>query len=354
VIRRLLLALLLAAVYTLAAAVDYPSVVAGRPLSFPRDYGSHPDFRNEWWYVTGWAKDAQGRDYGFQVTFFRHRPGVAEDSPSAFAPRQLLFAHVALTDAAGGRLHHDQRAARGGFGLAEAQREDTAVWIGDWSLRRDGETYRTRVEAGDFALALDFRPTQAPLPEGKGGYSRKGPLPRQASYYYSLPHLAVSGRVAVAGQEREVTGTAWLDHEWSSEGLAPGAVGWDWAGVNFKDGGALMAFRLRDRKGATVWSAATWRDAGGKVRTFAPGDVVFTPRRRWHSPRSGADYPVAMGIAVPGLKLELEALLDDQEIDGRRSTRAIYWEGAVRALQAGVEVGVGYLELTGYWQALKL
>ncbi|HJW24619.1 MAG TPA: carotenoid 1,2-hydratase [Rhodocyclaceae bacterium] len=351
---RLLAAVLLALLSCLAGAVDYPPVAAGRPLAFPRDFGSHPDFRNEWWYVTGWAKDREGRDYGFQVTFFRHRPGVAEDNASAFAPRQLLFAHVALTDAAGGRLHHDQRAARAGFGLAEAKVGDTGAWIGDWRLERQGETYRARIAARDFALELDFSPTQGPMLQGEGGYSRKGPLPRQASYYYSLPHLAVSGAVAVDGQRRPVSGTAWLDHEWSSEGLAPGAVGWDWVGINLKNGGALMAFRLRDRSGATLWTAGSWRDPHGEVRVFAPGEVAFTPRRRWRSTASGAEYPVAMAVRVPGLALDLEPLVDDQEVDGRRSTRAIYWEGAVRAFRDGQEAGVGYLELTGYWQPLKL
>lgn len=350
---RLGFVILLALVWA-AAAVDYPPVVAGRAPAFPRDFGSHPDFRNEWWYVTGWVKDGQGRDYGFQVTFFRHRPGVAEDSASAFAPRQLLFAHVALTDAGGGRLRHDQRAARAGFGLAEARVEDTAVWIGDWRLERAGETYRTRVAADGFSLALDFRPTQGPFLQGDRGFSRKGPLPRQASYYYSLPHLAVSGKVTVKGEDRPVAGSAWLDHEWSSAGLVPGAVGWDWAGINLEGGGALMAFRLRDKDGATLWAAGSYRSPAGAVRAFAPAEVAFVPRRRWRSAASGAEYPVAMEIRVPGLDLALEPLLDDQEVDGRRSTRAIYWEGAVRALRAGQAAGVGYLELTGYWQPLKL
>lgn len=346
-------ALSLALLCSPALAVDYPSVMAGKPLVFPRDHGSHPDFRLEWWYVTGWAKDGLGREYGFQVTFFRHRPGVAEENASAFAPRQLLFAHAALTDAAGQRFHHDQRAARAGFGLAEAEMGETGIRLGNWNLRREGEIYRTRVVAADFGLELDFRPSQAILREGEGGYSRKGPLPAQASYYYSLPQLAVSGAVRVDNEIRKVTGSAWLDHEWSSEALAPGAVGWDWAGINFEDGGALMAFRLRDVRGTTLWAGGTHRGARGNVRLFAPGEVNFLPRRRWRSPTSGAEYPVAMVLDVPGLRLNLDPLLDDQELDSRKSIGAIYWEGAVRAFLAGRKVGRGYLELTGYWQPLR-
>ena len=77
------------------ADAQYGRVEVGRALRFPRDHGAHPDFRTEWWYVTGWVTDAAGNPFGVQVTFFRNRPGVAESSRSAFAPRQLVFAHAA-------------------------------------------------------------------------------------------------------------------------------------------------------------------------------------------------------------------------------------------------------------------
>jgi predicted secreted hydrolase len=337
-----------------ARAVDYPQVVPGVALAFPRDHGSHPAFRTEWWYVTGWVRDAAGNDYGVQVTFFRTRPGLAEDNPSAFAPRQLLFAHAALADPRYGRLRHDQRAARAGFGLAEAAQDTTRVWIGDWSLALDGGAYTARIAARDFAFDLRFAVRQAPLLEGEAGYSRKGPEPRQASYYYSQPQLAVSGSVALAGRSVAVTGTAWLDHEWSTEVMAPGAAGWDWAGINLDDGGALMAFRMRGRDGRALWAGGTHRDAQGKVRVFAPDEVEFAARRHWRSPRTQVDYPVEVTLRAGGIELVLAPLLDDQELDSRASTGTIYWEGAVRARQDGREVGKGYLELTGYGKPLRL
>ncbi|HYR01584.1 MAG TPA: carotenoid 1,2-hydratase, partial [Casimicrobiaceae bacterium] len=174
----------------------YPPVAPGRPLAFPRDHGSHPDYRTEWWYVTGWVRDDAGRDYGVQVTFFRHRPRIAESNPSAFAPRQLLFAHAAIADPALGRLGHDQRAAREGFGLAEASEETTRVAIDDWSLELAGDVYRARIVARDFALDLSFAAREPILVNGDAGYSRKGPLPAQASWYYSRPQLAVAGKIA--------------------------------------------------------------------------------------------------------------------------------------------------------------
>src|SRR5438552_2720027 len=215
---------------------DFPEVIAGRRLQFPQDYGSHPAFRNEWWYVTGWLEDAAHHASGFQITFFRNRPGVAEDIASGFAPRQLLFAHAAFADPRLGRLRHDARAAREGFDLAGARPGATDVWIGDWSLKLVDEAYTARIAARDFGLDFRFKPTQSVLLEGDAGVSRKGPLPAQASYYYSQPHLAVQGRATIAGVDSAVTGVAWLDHEWSSEYMAPQAVGWDWTGINFDDG----------------------------------------------------------------------------------------------------------------------
>ncbi|RZL51614.1 MAG: carotenoid 1,2-hydratase, partial [Sphingomonas sp.] len=227
----------------------YPVVRPGISLRFPADHGAHPAFRTEWWYVTGWLRTEDGKDLGFQVTFFRTRPPVDPRNPSRFAARQVLFAHAALSDPTTGKLLHGEQAARQGFGLAQARTGDADVAIRDWRLRRAGNgRWTTRVNADGFGLALDFQPTQPPLPQGIGGYSRKGPRPEEASYYYSVPHLRVTGRVRKGGGTVAVTGEAWLDREWSSNYLAPAAQGWDWTGLNFDDGSALMAFRIR-RKG---------------------------------------------------------------------------------------------------------
>lgn len=331
------------------ALPDYPAVRPGVPLVFPRDHGAHPEFRTEWWYVTGWLEDA-GKPLGFQVTFFRTRPAVDQANPSAFAPRQVLFAHAAIGDPAVGRLLHDQRIARAGFGLAQAQVGDAAVVIDDWSLRRGAEgTYRARIPARGFDLDLAFRPTQPVLPQGDGGYSRKGPRPDQASHYFSLPHLAVSGTVRRKGKAARVKGTAWLDHEWSSEILAPGAVGWDWTGLNLEDGSALVAFQVRDAKGTAIWAGGGLRAADGAVTRFAPSDVRFEARRRWRSPRTGAVYPVETVVIAGGRRFPLTPLFDDQELDSRAGGGPVYWEGAVTT-----PGGRGFLELTGYAQPLRM
>ncbi len=337
-----------------AAAQDYAQVQPGYEMQFPRDQGSHPQFRTEWWYLTGWVKKADGTELGMQITFFRNRPLLAETNPSKFTPRQLLFAHAALADAKTGKFLHDKRAARAGFGLAEAKEGGTDVWIDDWSLKQTGSGYSARIAARDFGYALEFKPTQPLLLQGERGLSRKGPRPAQASYYYSQPQLAVSGTISRKGEQFAVSGTAWLDHEWSSQYLAEEAAGWDWVGLNLAGGGALMAFRIRDKDGRTYWAGGALRGTDGRVRVLRPEDVSFEPARRWRSPRTGAEYPVAMRLRAGDLHLELEPLMDDQELDSRASTGTIYWEGAVRARAAGKPQGYGYLELTGYWRPLRM
>jgi predicted secreted hydrolase len=333
----------------------YPPVVPGHALRFPGDFGAHPDFRNEWWYVTGWLQTADGTPLGFQVTFFRARPQLDQSNPSRFAPKELLFAHAAVSDPALGRLLHEQRAARSGFGMAEAASGDTDVHIGAWSLQRAPDnTYRTSVDARDFTLELALEPTQPPLLEGTRGYSRKGPLPAQASYYYSQPQLRVSGTLTRHGTPNQVTGTAWLDHEWSSALLDDQAVGWDWVGINLDDGAALMGFQIRDKAGGKLWAGGTLRHADGSVITLPASAVSFVPKRRWRSPHTGTEYPVSVQVQAGEFTLDLVPLMDDQELDSRASTGVIYWEGAVTALRGTQTVGRGYLELTGYFQRFDL
>ena len=334
-----------------ARAAYYAPVLPGLKLPFPADCGAHPSHRIEWWYATGHLETPRG-PMGFQVTFFRLRNKAADANPSRFSPTQLLFAHAALADPAHGRLRHDQRIARAFPAMAEAREGNTDVFIDDWSFKRVDGKYVARIPGDGFALDLVLTPTRPLLLQGDAGYSRKGPLPSQASGYYSEPHLAVAGTVKVGAQSIEASGSAWLDHEWSSEILAEDAVGWDWVGLNLEGGGALMAFRLRDKAGGTVWASGTLR-RDGKVRSFGKDQVRFSPRRTWRSPRTGATWPVEMAFEIAGEAWVVAPMMDDQEMDARGSTGTLYWEGAVTATGPNGAKGRGYLELTGYSERLR-
>jgi predicted secreted hydrolase len=361
IVIRLLAALLLGVLASAKAAPpQFAPVTPGHALVFPQDFGAHPDHRTEWWYVTGWLQTADGKPLGFQLTFFRSRTEHDPANPSAFAPKQLIIGHAALSDPATGRLAHDQRSAREGFGLAGARAGNTDVKLGDWSMRRghDGR-YQVMVRGGELAFDLQLAPTQPVLLQGEAGFSRKGPKPEHASYYYSEPQLKVAGSVTRGGKALAVNGTAWLDHEWSSQVLDTNAAGWDWTGVNLDDGGALMAFQIRAKDGGKLWAHATLRDAGGRVTQYGQDQVSFTPQAHWTSPRTGASYPVATTITTGALRWALTPLQQDQELDSRRSTGAVYWEGAVTVegsdpKSGGRRLGRGYLELTGYLDPMKL
>lgn len=337
-----------------AAAPKYAPVLPARPLVFPFDYGAHPDYRTEWWYATGWLNLPDGSPLGFQSTFFRVRTGVGESNSSAFAPRQLILAHAALADPRLGRLRHEQRAARVGFGRAGFATGQTRVWVDDWRFEQSDGRYQATVAGEDFAYALSLSAVGPPVLNGDAGFSRKSPDPRHASYYYSRPQLRVSGTVTLDDRSQPVTGQAWLDHEWSSELLPETAQGWDWIGLNFDDGSALMAFRLRSKGGHPLWSGANFSQSAGRTKALLPDAVAFYPLRQWRSLRTGIIYPVEWRVRIATRDLHLQALIDDQELDSRRSTGAVYWEGAVRVTEDGREIGRGYLEMTGYGEKIRV
>jgi predicted secreted hydrolase len=370
----------LAPALTLAAgsgmAGDSPQ--AHRAPVFPRDHGSHPQTRIEWWYVTGHTRlgtDAAQQVFGFQLTFFRARVESTQQLESKFAARQLLFAHAALSDVTGQRFRHDQRIAREGFGIAQASEQDMDLRLRDWSLVRRNDRYQARILAADFSLELDFSPTTAIVLQGEQGWSRKGPQPAQASHYYSHPQLAFDGHIGISGKRvpvsgagargidstrfTPVNGAAWLDHEWSDSLLDAEAVGWDWIGINLFDGSALTAFRLRDKNGKSVWDGGSFRhpklNDGIRPYVFSQGETVFQPVRGWKSPRTQATYPVEWLVRTPAEHYVLRALLDDQELDSRNSTGAVYWEGICDLFDSQRQhVGRGYLEMTGYARPLVL
>ncbi len=329
-----------------------PVISAAQALQFPRDFGAHPAYATEWWYFTG-SLQSRERPWGFQITFFRSRIDAAQGSPSAFAAKQVLMAHAAITDLKGGRLVHDQRLARTGFGLSEALTGDTQVKLRDWHVRREGaadqSVYNTQVRAATFGLDLRLRQTQPTLLQGQAGYSRKGPLPEQASHYYSQPQLLVQGQLQWQNQTLAVQGRAWMDHEWSEALLAPDVVGWDWVGMNLHDGSTLMAFRVRRQDGSAVWAGGSYRRPGQAARHFGADEVRFAPGRRWQSPGTGAHYPVQWRLDTPVGSFTVSARLDAQELASPQRIGNIYWEGLCDLLNAqGHAVGQGYLEMTGY------
>jgi len=294
---------------------------------------------------------------GFQLTFFRSRTQHAPENPSRFAPRQLLFAHAALAMPHLPSLRHAERAGRLGRASLRASEEDTDLQFEDWHLRRMVATGTERYVgyfAGDgFSVELEAQTSKPPVLRGEQGFSRKGPRSEQASHYYSRAPLSVRARVRDGQALLLREGQAWLDHEWSSQLLMPGAVGWDWIGINLLDGGTLMAFRIRDDKGRTLYDHVDVRGPSGEPQAGWAG-LTWEPVGRWRSPRSLIEYPVPMALQAGPRRFQLAPLMLAQEVDARASTGGFYWEGAVELREQGRLLGRGYLELTGYGGALRL
>jgi predicted secreted hydrolase len=331
------------------ASPQYARVLRNTVLQFPRDHGAHPDYRTEWWYVTG-ALDAPRQNIGFQLTFFRVRTGFSETLTSSIAANQMMFAHAAVTLPAD-KLLHTERIARANLGAGFAT-DDCDVHIGAWYLRHNtADVFLMAARDAQFAFDFTLTPTQPKMLQGDNGYSAKGRRAEQASHYVSWPQLRVDGTIILGGKSMRAQGSAWLDHEWSSEVLAEVDVGWDWLGINLSEGGALMAFRIRDATGATVFAHAALRDATGHTEQWSGGDVRFEPLRKWRSVRS-AEYPVELQIHFGTHTVRTKPVIDDQELSTRRPAPVVYWEGLVQA--EGSLIGRGYLELTGYSSKMVL
>jgi len=340
----------------------------GRVFRFPEDHGSHPGFKIEWWYVTGHLEAADGREFGFQVTFFRNGGPAAvlgEPFNPRFAHAPIHLAHCALLDVRAGRFRHQSRLNREGWD-AGAKVGTLEVRNGNWSLGWDPEgegSGAMRLRGGidaEAGLELRMESLKPLVVFGTNGVSRKAATPSAASHYLTFSRLQVTGEVRLGGDKVSVKGQAWMDHEFSSSQLEEGQAGWDWASVQLDDGTEAMAYRMRRDDGSTdPFSTFAWVDAGGGVRQWGPDRFRWEPMGTWTSPLTGAKYPNRVRITAPdpaGGKdrvLELEPMWDAQELADPLGGVA-YWEGACRVKDAGGRVvGKAYLELTGYVGRLK-
>lgn len=329
---------------------------AGYTFAFPRDHGQHPEHKIEWWYYTGNLDAADGRRFGYQLTFFRIGAVREPVSESAWALRDVWMAHLAVTDAQGRRYFHADRLNRAGPGLAGAAAATLDVWNEDWSARLDAAG-TTRLLAADraFGLALELAPPAGPpVIHGRDGISQKGATAGNASHYYSLTRLPTSGTLTLDGETVAVRGLSWMDHEFGSSFLEEGQQGWDWFSAQFEDGSALMLFQLRHEQGpARTRYAGTWIAADGTLTALEAGDFELTGSEAWRSPATKAAYPLRWEMAIPKLDVRLtcRAVLADQEMRAALTPGLHYWEGAVdyTGTRAGAALkGRGYLEMTGY------
>jgi predicted secreted hydrolase len=336
-----------------ASPQGFARATAVRTFRFPGDHGPHPAFRSEWWYFTGNVADPDGRRFGFQLTFFRF--ALTPEAParaSAWASNQIYMAHFAVSDVAAGRFHAAEAFSRAALDLAGAEAPPFRVWLGSWQARAEGEIFPLTLRAADAGYAIDLRldAGKAIVLNGESGLSRKSAEPGNASFYYSIPRIPVSGRIATPDGDWRVSGSAWFDREWSSSALGSGQVGWDWFALQLSDGRDLMVYRLRTRDGGSdPHSGGTLVEADGRARSLGVGEFLLEVLDHWSSPRGDARYPARWRLRVPSAAIDVEITpeIPNQELD----LAFRYFEGASRVSGTSGSApvtGYGHVELTGY------
>lgn len=338
----------------------YRRATEGRDFAFPEDHGPHPDYKNEWWYLTGNLQGPDGQRYGYELTIFRFALAPPDSTTlthpvgsrrSAWRTNQSYMAHFAVTDEANETFHAAERFARGGAGLAGAQAVPFRVWLEDWSMTSTGDEpfpVRLRAQTSDAGIDLTVRPEKPVVLQGNRGRSQKGPGPGNASYYYSYTRLSTRGILRTDADTVQVSGSSWMDREWSTSALGPNQVGWDWFSLQLEDGRDLMYYQIRNENGsASRFSEGTIVDPDGSTRPIRRDDVTIEVLDSWTSPDGTHTYPVEWMLRIPSenLSVRIIPLLPNQEL----IVSVRYWEGAVKVENAdGRSSGRGYVEMTGY------
>jgi predicted secreted hydrolase len=343
------------------AMAQYKAALPGYHYEFPRDYFNHPDYQTEWWYTTGNLTASDGRDYGFELTFFRQ--GVDRDprKKENWDIKDLYLAHLALSDLDGGKFYHSERTNRAGPGLAGIDEMQKRIWNGNWEIRWEGNEEILRVTDDRFSLAFSLHSEKPPVIHGVNGVSQKAAGEGHASHYISFTRLLTSGTIEMEGKSIEVRGSSWMDHEFFTNSMDSEQVGWDWLSLQLEDNTELMLYQFRRKDASTdPYSSGTYVDAQGKPVHLTATDFHLVPTGEiWTSDVTGAKYPVSWSVEIPrlGLKLAVTTRLKSQELAGGSKIAPSYWEGAI-AIEgtrngAGIR-GVGYLEMTGYDRAMEI
>jgi predicted secreted hydrolase len=336
-------------------------------LVFPRDHGSHPDFKIEWWYLTGHLQADSERAFGFQVTFFRFAGPIDKVYPDSpyFGQSHIHSTQVALTDIETGEFYFDERLDRNGWD-AFASEEGLDLKHGPWTMKmidESTETIDVRFHIRDkAALNLQMSPTKPKVIFGPDGTSRKGSDPAARSYYITFTRMAVFGDLKIDGETLDISGEAWIDHEISSQQLSENLEGWDWTAIQLNDGREIKAYLLRQTDGTpSEFSQLIWIDESGNTvyQNYGNSGFTWTKQAYWESPVTGTAYPTTVTLNTPDPKtglmrqLTLNPTVPDQELTGDLNGTN-YWEGACRVTNdAGETVGRAYLELAGYDESLS-
>ena len=310
-------------------------------MDFPKDSFSHRSVI-EWWYFNGSLFDKNGSEYAFMNCLFKADPKktsipLVEKIPA----KQVYFSHSILSDIGKKKtivrthplsiLSNDSFTKKNLF--INYLNPSITEYVSNEIIEVGKFKYKIKNEDIELTLTGKKKPF---IHNGKGYFIIKG----KKVFYYSFTDMEAKGTIRLKGKVIEVTGKAWMDHEWS--GFA-GAKNWNWFSIRLDNNTELMIQEYNNKENVYV---------GINPRNQKPefaSDLILTPGKKWKSYLTGAEYPIKWKINVPSKKIELEveAPLANQEI---LFGSLNYWEGLINVsgTMDGKKVnGKGFMELTG-------
>jgi len=295
-------------------------------FAFPWDHGPHKGAGREWWYFSGMLKDQYGKDYSFCYIILR------------FLGLKYCLVVSNIVDLGTGRLV---------FG--EVERCPITIFEkpsdGDWYIGYlGGRVFVIRIRKPSFSLDLRVRGLKPLVLHGDSGYINMGGK-GETSAYYSYTRMSAEGVMIARGETLELTGDAWMDHQWGS--WSAGSR-YDWFSFRFEDTTELMLYRFREEDGRPMaeYLTGTYVDRNGNSTVIE--DFQANPQDHyWIESDSVKRYPLRWRVKVPslGIDVSVEALAEDQFF--WLDERHLIWEGACRITE-GNKKGYCFLEMAGY------
>ncbi len=324
---------------------------------FPKDHFAHKGFQTEWWYYTGHLRSSNGQKFGYELTFFKVEwSKYKNERPPDWNPRPVYLAHFALSDIQNKKFYYSEKISRPLGNISGANTKKYHLWNNDWSVKAIRNTHYLKAQSNNFSISLQLTPQKHPVIHGKNGKSLKSNNKNDFSFYYSYTNLSTIGTISLNGTAHQCTGLSWMDHEWMSnrQFYNNSSPKWDWFSIQLNNNTEIMFYIIRDNKNNPISvSSGSIVDPIGNKTHLSNSDVRIKPLDYWQSPLTNGKYPIKWQFSIPkkNIKLIITPFFKNQELITKKSTRIIYWEGAVKvngSINNTKITGQGYVEMTGY------
>jgi len=332
-------------------------------VELPRDLYAHADAQTEWWYYTGHLHTESGRNFGFELVFFKRRTDLDRFGvvPLRLLANPIYFAHFAVTDESRAHFRYEHRKSTNGtFDLpAAASANRYFVRLGNWSIREAHGLHLLRAsmrdgKGKDLIFDVALKPSKPVILNGENNKGVSFKDHNEASRYFSYTRMAADGHITANGETEAVTGAAWMDREFGTWTATENQKGWDWFSIQFEDNTELMVYHIRDKHNQpSPFSSGSFVSSDGTRTHLSREDFTLEPTGYWRSPATDAVYPSGWRIRVPRIEVDVTVTptIKDQELDSRGTTMIIYWEGSARVEGTKADTdakGRAYVELVGY------